>query len=955
VSSNTRRQGPQGSIRPRRRLSPRRSTKSRRISSPTATHSPHTREDRLFTTVLQEVLDREEIRNGLKQISDLDTQELNRIAVLSSDDIWQPVNGERAHYATSYDALQKRIAWLRQPHIVLVNQLMRYPRVQGIYGLLGLGLLLFAYILSPAYTPPYICPPSSSPCYTPDVPPAIAGIRPGLWFSLACIALAMLVGIGLWSHRRIVRAMSFGIQLVLLVVSLGTAAIQFLDIYPKGHHYSMDGPLRLFLLLLGIALLVLASIRLDLSFGLRTPPVRLPTRMRLVLFCAATILILAPFAGGLSITLPFVERIDIPAVSFDPPMKPNLLLAVLGYMLLAGTSIVAVIGLFFTENPVRTVEVEARRASQDLRQALVEKGFLPFLRSTINDHLRSYSTQLTIDRKTPGLSELFDPEFEIRTSAADRLERLLHRMPGGSIGVSGPRGVGKTTLIRSFCDGQYSPDPRVTSAMVSVPVEYSARDFILHLFATLCRKMLGVGVDDHDLAPTLSTALAAKQGAIGLRAIAFYGLMFLAAGAGLSLLFVTKQEVDPGLAWAVTLVVIGLGLLAHAISRARMRIAPYRAPEESSTSSDRNDRISDLRDTAVRRLQEIKYLQTFSSAWSGAVKSPIGIEAGTSGTASLAQQQLSLPEIVLLLRTFLEQASRLGRVVIGIDELDKLASDDKAWQFLNDIKAIFGVEGCYYLISVSEEAMASFERRGMPFRDVFDSSFDEIIHVRYMVLSDARRLLNRRIVGLPIPFTSLCYCLSGGLPRDLIRAARNVVEPPHGETSSSLSTVTRVLVGEEVRGKTEAIVAALKGIEFEPTVSSVLRWCDELHTRDLSARQLLAHLAWFEREGGDLIKLAEEHESYRLERQTVRRLVRELIGFYYYCATILDFFNDNLTEDQIRTAAEPSGQDASLDYLARSRQAFAINARIAWDSVSAFRAKWGFAVLTFPEVLLTHG
>ena len=60
-----------------------------------------------------------------------------------------------------------------------------------------------------------------------------------------------------------------------------------------------------------------------------------------------------------------------------------------------------------------------------------------------------------------------------------------------------------------------------------------------------------------------------------------------------------------------------------------------------------------------------------------------------------------------------------GPVIIGIDELDKMSEED-ARQFPNDIKTVFGQRDCYYLVSVSEDAMSAFERRGMRFRDVFE-------------------------------------------------------------------------------------------------------------------------------------------------------------------------------------------------------------------------------------------
>jgi len=105
-----------------------------------------------------------------------------------------------------------------------------------------------------------------------------------------------------------------------------------------------------------------------------------------------------------------------------------------------------------------------------------------------------------------------------------------------------------------------------------------------------------------------------------------------------------------------------------------------------------------------------------------------------------------------------------------------MESDEKAHLFLNEIKAIFGVPGVFFLVSVSENAISSFERRGLPFRDVFDSSFDTIVYVGHLNLDGSKRILKRRTTGLPEPFIAFCHCLSGGLPRDLIRACRDMVE-----------------------------------------------------------------------------------------------------------------------------------------------------------------------------------
>ena len=113
-----------------------------------------------------------------------------------------------------------------------------------------------------------------------------------------------------------------------------------------------------------------------------------------------------------------------------------------------------------------------------------------------------------------------------------------------------------------------------------------------------------------------------------------------------------------------------------------------------------------------------------------------------------------------------------ARVFVGIDELDKIGAPEQAERFLNEIKGIFGIPHLYFMVSVSDDALTSFERRGLPLRDAFDSSFDEIIQVGPLSYTESRRLLYRRVIGLTEPYVAFCHCLACGLARDLIRAAR---------------------------------------------------------------------------------------------------------------------------------------------------------------------------------------
>ena len=121
------------------------------------------------------------------------------------------------------------------------------------------------------------------------------------------------------------------------------------------------------------------------------------------------------------------------------------------------------------------------------------------------------------------------------------------------------------------------------------------------------------------------------------------------------------------------------------------------------------------------------------------------------------------------------------RAIIGIDEIDRM-STASAERFLNDIKAIFGIRQCLYLVSISDEALTMFEQRVLQGRSVFDSTFDEVVRARELNFESCKQLLRRRIAGMPDTLIAFCQVMSGGLPRDLIRMARLVVETcAHGE------------------------------------------------------------------------------------------------------------------------------------------------------------------------------
>jgi hypothetical protein len=144
------------------------------------------------------------------------------------------------------------------------------------------------------------------------------------------------------------------------------------------------------------------------------------------------------------------------------------------------------------QQEIKELEEELNTVEQRLERTVIERVIVPELRSIINRRLPSYTTSLTIST-APGLAEVFDPAYEITTESKEKLRRLLGNMPGGSIGITGPRGVGKTTLLDSFCGKASTTELKerpVLSVMTSAPVQYDAREFILHIFSSVCQRAL---------------------------------------------------------------------------------------------------------------------------------------------------------------------------------------------------------------------------------------------------------------------------------------------------------------------------------------------------------------------------------------------------------------------------------------------------------------------------------
>ena len=191
---------------------------------------------------------------------------------------------------------------------------------------------------------------------------------------------------------------------------------------------------------------------------------------------------------------------------------------------------------------------------------------------------------------------------------------------------------------------------------------------------------------------------------------------------------------------------------------------------------------------AQTRLERLHFQQTDSRSRGGTLGGPMGTGLNLSSTQAFTEQIMTLPELIDDYRDFVErvvaalqQALSVSkskdplpgvsrdnievRLVIGIDEMDRIGNAQNADEFLCELSSVFGTSHSVYLIAVSPATLAAGDQRGIPLDGAANEVFDEMVWAGPLDLPTAGNLLDHRVIGLPVAFIALCYVLSGGFPR----------------------------------------------------------------------------------------------------------------------------------------------------------------------------------------------
>jgi len=237
------------------------------------------------------------------------------------------------------------------------------------------------------------------------------------------------------------------------------------------------------------------------------------------------------------------------------------------------------------------------------------------------------------------------------------------------------------------------------------------------------------------------------------------------------------------------------------------------------------------------------------------------------------------------------------------------------------------------------------------------------VHVNYLTLDESKDLLKRRTTRLPEPFLCLCHCMSGGLPRDLIRACREALDVAREEGEFELMPLARKVMMRETRGKARGMSIAVSKLTADADQTMFLGALTELLSRSLDETELLARaiqlLGSADKLRDRAAKLPAVSDTVVREQVLQLSALAELqteFGLYLaYAATVLETMLQlaqkwPLAAKEVESGLAVSLQEATstielyCDKLATVRQALAISVPVGRGRLTKLRSELGMRV-----------
>ena len=112
------------------------------------------------------------------------------------------------------------------------------------------------------------------------------------------------------------------------------------------------------------------------------------------------------------------------------------------------------------------------------------------------------------------------------------------------------------------------------------------------------------------------------------------------------------------------------------------------------------------------------------------------------------------------------------KIIIAIDELDKILDTEKLHNMLKSMKAIFEIEDVYYFLSISEDALETYRLRHVDTKNEIDSAFTHIIPIPPMDAPGSLAFFIEHHEHWQPELLPAAIVFGGGVPRDMHRISQ---------------------------------------------------------------------------------------------------------------------------------------------------------------------------------------
>lgn len=417
-----------------------------------------------------------------------------------------------------------------------------------------------------------------------------------------------------------------------------------------------------------------------------------------------------------------------------------------------------------------------------------------------------------------------------RKEFLDRLARLSGR-GWSTIGVVGRRGIGKSRVLQELYQSTESGETGFAIRVwMATPSRYDEEDFIestLEQFAGSVEQAVAKHLGADALPIRQLSQVMTRAG------LAMYGAACVALVFTLHVVYARLQRTEVMLAWLpISLVVVAsaCSLLGHLARLQPIDLTPWlerdrsRGPYTMLLYRRTHEALSFLRNRKAVNLLGSTSPMPVAPVLIGLIagymaylvigeifglvgldvllkdvpvviqqmpQSVVGIWAGyrvfrAMNRTRQADRGSSLMALVAEYRSYstavvhrLEQgalAVAVGKpkVLVCVDELDKIIELDELRAFLRRMKAIFEVPGIFYYLSLSEDALASLYLGPARGKDEVDSSLDHVVQIPQLPWEDAVEvarvyLKRRKAAKLSEVTIQTLVVASFGVPRDILR------------------------------------------------------------------------------------------------------------------------------------------------------------------------------------------